>query len=227
MTRAEIVTEVQGRTKRTDRDSTIISGLDWANLKLAASEPRVLRNLDEQSLVSDQVNYDLPSDFLMLRRQPYIKINEQTFLQLEPLDERRIEVEVVQSIPSHYALVGFNSDTSRRRIMVGYPTVTSSNYTLFVPYTASPGSFSTDDSESILSLSYGAIADEAYIAAGEYFLWRALGDPEKKEGQAWRNWLRQSAEVLYIDNSEPMKTTAPDSFFKYNNSYSSQRSRRT
>jgi len=218
----EIVTEVESRTKRTDKKSTIAAGINWGQLEIAKTGISIYNAVDSSiATVSGTYQYSLAiSDYLQLRYKPYIDYNSS----LCGLEEISLDAIVhdylsgARGVPKRYCISGMSS--GYRQIYLGYQ-IPGAVYTLYIFYTKKPTAVAaTDTTTPDLVSAFGYVADEYLISCGEFFVWQSLNQDKNELNEVVNNILvaknrvdRYKAEIISIDAHNDKPIASPDTFY--------------
>lgn len=222
MNDSEIITEVQNRTKRTDKDSTIVSGINWGNIELAKAGISIFDGIDTSiSLASGTYAYPIAiSDFFLLRYYPYVSYANQLY-KLEKTSVDAIVNDYLsggRGTPTRYCISGMSG--GYRVMNIGYPCPGSAAtlYLFYVkkPTAASVGSAATPDVVS----AFGSLGDEYLCSCGEYFVWQSLNQDKNELNEVVNNILvaknrvlAYKADIISADVHDDKPVALPDTFY--------------
>ncbi len=202
MTPAEIVSYVQGKTKRTDKNTYLIKGLNWAKDQVCQASLLWKKGTDI-TLVKGTRDYDLPADFLFA---DYFTVSYSADYSIDyrlypGSRESLTGAESAQGIPSKFWIEA-NTATAPRKIMVGCPTPGQSLILTPYYYYKLADMTGKEAVDSIISALFG---DSILICGAEAFVWDSVGQYEK-QGKALALFHRElgNAKGMALKQGSPI-----------------------
>jgi len=190
---AGLITLVREKTLRTDKDTTILAGINWVKNDLCAKGgnttwKRAEDNSEDITLVKGQIAYSLPSDFHKPDVFEY-EVSQSQKWDLNPVNYGSIDPPTNhQGYSTAYCIKGST-------VYIGCP-VPGFAHTVRVFYYHKPSDYAAaSTSTPVFADKYG---DDAYIFGAEWYLWDTLGD-QNRALVALSHYEKEKAKISFED----------------------------